>query len=207
MNGKLILKTSEYQTIEYDLKNCVHFENIPLKINGEMVSNGLQLIAQLASKEFKTKQELEKQNKINELREERETIIREMEYSLIGSYFPLENRLFKIDEKLFELESCQKITEKEWNRMKEDHREHLYHYATLPCDLHIFVRQSVSVAFYKNKNPIPNELIEQITLERTDKIGTILISVPKSLDLVTVKRCAEVVKPFNYAFEYKHLAE
>lgn len=221
MNGKLIIETSKYQTIEYDLKNCLSSEGVPLSINGERVSNGFQLFAQLSSKRFNTneqiKQEIEKQDKVNELREEREKITKaisalanlNLNYLHFNSCASLRTRIIEIDEQLFELEGCYKITKEEWAQIKEDYREYLikktkyYHQPEdVINDFVAFCYNSIhnfAAAHYCYAN--------KISLKETDKFRMTLVCVPKLFDLETIGRCGEMVRPIARGFEYKHIAE
>ena len=216
MNGKLIIETSEYQTVEYDLKNCFPFEGIPLSSNGESVSNGLRLIAQFASKEFKTdekkKQEIEKQNKIKELREEHEKVRRifiDTKY-LSDPYLEARSSLYNIEERLVTLEGCYRITEDEWNQIKESVWTDLYLGTNSPFDgISHDITNSVFFAFRRccyllGQNHRWNK---EISCKKTDKPGVVLVSATKILDLETLKRCAEMVRPVTYTFEYEHIAE
>ena len=182
-----------------------------MSVQGERVSNGFQLFAQLTSKEFKTdekkKQELEKQNKIKELREKREEIRKQM----TSFMYPLKNQLAlnAIDMHLFELEGCYRISEEEWNQIEKAHFKILYYNDySLSRGNKYCIEASVLLAFNIYKHQVAREYVRQqsILWEKTDKIGVFLISVPKLLDLETVKRCAEVVRPVTCIFEYEHLA-
>ncbi len=216
MNGKLIIETSEYQTVEYDLKNCFPSEGIFLSVNGESVYNGFHLYAQSSSKRFNTneqiKQEIEKQNKIKELREEHEKVRRifiDTKY-LSDPYLEARSSLYNIEERLVALEGCYRITEYEWNQIRESVWTDLYLGTNSPFDgISHDITNSVFFAFRRcgyllGQNHRWNK---EILCKKTDKLGVILVSATKILDLETLKRCAEMVRPVNCTFEYEHIAE